>query len=119
MKNTVFDKDFAIEKDPILERAIYWWERKRLLFNSIVGISGFLPILLSLQSISKIDTVSIIIYGLLANLLFTSGFILEALIFYYTEDKFRIENYRVSLFVIGTSVYSLMSFFGSLYYFNT
>lgn len=104
------DKDELIDESEILEsdqgtslkRAIQWWEEKRILFNVITGIAGCLPILQFSNHFYLGDIALVFAYGIFMNLLFSIGFLIEALNFHYLKSKLELKALRPLLFWIGT-----------------
>ncbi len=93
-----------------------YWLRMRLFFNLIVGAAGTLATLLYAETFTTFDLLGILMWGFVANGLYSSGYSLESyVITQHPKVKFR--NYRFLLFYIGTLLYSFVSFFyAQLYY---
>jgi hypothetical protein len=77
-------------------RAIGWWELRRLPFNIIVGITGFFAGLLCVATNIAVSSIlgddfglpgspllvvfAVIIYGIMANICYTGGWIVELVV---------------------------------------
>jgi hypothetical protein len=91
-----------------LKASIAWWEKRRLWFNLSVGLCGILAILLDTQNFLIIDLAGIILYGLMMNVFYSMGHLLEALERHYFKRS-SIYKYRLALFLIGTISSSLVT----------
>lgn len=62
---------------PLEERsyheAVQWWEKKRLIFNVLVGLSGLTCIAMNLNAFQIYDIFNVVLWGGLANILFSTG----------------------------------------------
>jgi len=87
------------EPDPLL-KAFAWWEKKRLLYNIIVGFTGII-VCLSFPIHTFLDIISVILYGVMANLFYFSGFILEVITVHYFRKDMIFEKWRPALFWTG------------------
>lgn len=102
-----------------LQQAFAWWEKKRLLYNVIVGLTGVL-VLLSIPVHTFHDIPGVILFGILANLCYSAGFLLEAAVVHYLKKGMIFAKWRVILFWSGLifSVFvTVMA--GFLYVFTT
>ncbi len=116
MSNTeVLDNDDFKNKNEKIMSSLIWWEKKRILFNLIVGGLGVLGIFISPISMLKINILAIIFYGLMANLFYSVGFLLEAFDQYYFKSKLQLFRFRQVLFVLGLLVVGLVTFLGALF----
>jgi hypothetical protein len=103
---------------------IQWWEKKRIWFNIIVGALGVISILLfnSGRLFSGwISLVGIIIWGIAANIFYSSGILLEVVNVYYLKSSKNFFRFRYPLFIIGTLLYSMVTIiyaFNRYIYFN-
>jgi hypothetical protein len=87
---------FRRERPPERDRdVIAWWESRRIPYNLIVGASGFASLMLMLLTVyvsehfvsEALDTqgsplfeiLALILFGIMANICFTGGWILELL----------------------------------------
>jgi hypothetical protein len=87
------------EQEPLL-RAFAWWEKKRLLYNIIVGFTGIL-VWLSFPIHTFLDSLSVILYGVIANLFYSTGFLLEVVMVHYFKKDMIFEKWRPALFWTG------------------
>jgi len=106
------------DKPSKLEEAISWWEKKRLIFNLCVGITGVIGVLLFGTNLWLGDIIDIIFIGILMNVFYSLGFVIEALNQHYLKGRIKMENWRMALFVLGTIFSSLATFLGSFLYFH-
>ncbi|NOQ72151.1 MAG: hypothetical protein GQ574_09125 [Crocinitomix sp.] len=81
--------------------SLCWWEKKRITFNIVVGISGVTGILLAGLPMYYFDFVGIIFCGLFLNLCYSVGFLLEAFDGYYFKGKLQLFRFRLLFFIFG------------------
>ncbi|MEM5565915.1 hypothetical protein WNY78_12410 [Psychroserpens sp. AS72] len=95
-----------------------WWEPKRLWFNFAVGLSGVLAILLTGEfEFIIFDIIGIFIWGVIANILFSTGILVEILDDYYFKSKLKLFNFRWLFYIVGTILYCIVTFgYAVLYY---
>lgn len=105
------DNDAFNNKVDNIRLALTWWEGKRIWFNLSVGLSGLIGILLNSQFFNSFEIIGIIFYGLFANLLYSVGFLLEVFDNYYFKDRLRLNRFRKALFLIGTILFCITTFF--------
>jgi len=90
---------------------IRWWERRRKYYNLVVGLAGILGLTLIKICIPKISLFFgipfVILYGILANLLYTTGWISFIILKKVFDTIWDFEKYMVMLYIIGT-ILSLM-----------
>ncbi len=98
---------------------IKWWERKRITYNLLVGISGaavfLLPIFAEDLRIFIPLGIMAAIYAFFANVFYTLGWILEVLLVVYFKKINGIGQYKYILFLIGTIFSMLLSLFLALF----
>lgn len=99
------------------EDAIRWWEEKRWIFNMSVGIVGLAVILLATPNFNLRDLVGIIWWAILANILYSSGELMEIWNTFYLQDKLPIKSWRLALLVLGTLAYCFTTFAYAWMYF--
>ena len=87
------------QPEPLL-KAFAWWEKKRLLYNIIVGITGAV-VMFSLPVHTFFDIISVILFGILANMFYTLGFLLEVIMAHYFKKDMIFEKWRPVLFWTG------------------
>ncbi len=109
----------TIEK---LKLNIRWWESKRWIYNSVVGLSGTIAIYEGLSTIdyswALADTLGIIIWGIGANIFYSLGILLEILDWYYLNNKMRVATFRFFFFVIGLLFSCFWTFLYTIMYFS-
>ena len=91
------------------EYAIKWWEKKRIAFNLIILLGGIIGIIIGVENglgnystILSVDFIEVILWAIIANVIYSMGFFAEALDNYYFKNKLRIEKLRLALFFIIT-----------------
>ncbi|NVK04659.1 MAG: hypothetical protein HWD92_07540 [Flavobacteriia bacterium] len=85
-----------------LTEALAWWEKKRLLYNVIVGISGLFT-LFSLSGDFGVSELLIgaLFFGIGANAFYSLGFLLESWNHHYLKNSIKFESVRLPLFLLG------------------
>ena len=106
----LIDDNIYPEKGGNISLALAWWEKKRILFNVLVGFSGTIGILMNLSLFHTNDIILIIFYGLFANLMFSMGFLLEVFDDYYFKSKLKLQSFRLVLFLIGSIFSCIITF---------
>ena len=107
----------TIQVEKIIEAHNYWYKH-RPLFNILVGLAGLSGLLLfgfftyDIFSITFIVLGSIM-WGLVANGLYSLGFELDCFIIKRTMGKKSLGNNRTLLYGVGTILYILASLFFS------
>lgn len=86
-----------------LAEALAWWEKKRLLYNVIVGLTGLPVLLVAANEVSILPQLLIacFIYALIANAFYSLGYLLESWNQYYLKNTIKFEAFRLPLYVIG------------------
>jgi hypothetical protein len=113
-------KDLLIPtfKDEQLMLLLKWWERKRIWFNFLVGLSGLLPLLFTgLTYFNLLSLLGICFYGLMANICYSLGFLSELLIKLYIKPSFEFGEKRKLVFLLGTAFSMIVTF--TLSYFTS
>ena len=98
---------FTDETNKSLLAAFAWWEKRRLIYNLIVGAVGILILIYANWSIDVSEIIGIIFYGVTVNLFYCLGFIFEVAAKYYFKSNDDFSKHRNSLFVLGV----ILSFF--------
>ncbi len=80
--------------------AFAWWEKRRLLYNVIVGAAGILAIVF-FTGFTFINIPGIILYGIIANLFYSLGFLLEMIARYYFRSTINFSPRRRMIFWTG------------------
>ncbi|WP_298900292.1 hypothetical protein [uncultured Psychroserpens sp.] len=95
-----------------------WWEPKRIWFNFLVGISGILGMLTGISQFEFTDLLGVLAWGILANILFSTGILVEILEDYYFKGKLKLQHFRWTFLVIGTLLYCTLTFSYAAYYYT-
>ncbi|MFK7749415.1 MAG: hypothetical protein AB8B65_13550 [Kordia sp.] len=102
-----------------LQNTISWWEKKRIVFNILLGIVGaasvatFIPHTFGLE-----DFFGIILWAIMANILYSVGILLEIANQYYLKGKLNIFQFRHLFFVFGTLPYMFLTWLYASYYYE-
>lgn len=104
--------------DSPLFSALSWWEKKRIWFNVFVGASGLTAIALYASSFSTGDLIGLVLYGLLLNVCYSLGFLLEAFNQYYLKQKIDIEKLRLPFLIVGTLFSTVITFVWTIIYYT-
>ncbi|AUC75670.1 hypothetical protein [Olleya sp. Bg11-27] len=94
-----------------INNSIVWWEKKRLWFNVAVGLTGVISILFIWPYLFYDRFIAIILYGIIANIFYSLGMLIELLDSYYHKGKCKFHNYRKLFFLIGTLAYCFVTFY--------
>jgi hypothetical protein len=102
-----------------LYETIVWWEKQRIIFNLVVGISGLLPLIILLPSWFGIEEViGILIWGIISNILYSSGILVEIFNLYYLNSKVNFFKFKFGFYFFGSLLYCVVTFFYSFLYFS-
>jgi len=94
-----------------------YWSKKRILFNIIVGSAGIISVLLVLgPGLAIFDLFGIVMWGVVANAMFSIGFILESYIISKSNGQRDLQGNRDILFWLGTIAYVIVGFIFLLMY---
>jgi hypothetical protein len=109
---------FNEQEDKSLLTAFGWWEKRRLIYNLIVGATGVVCIIiLSLfPFLELIDLAGIVIYGIVANMFYSLGFLIEIASRYYFKSKMDFTERRKTLFGIGLTLSILITIGLTIWY---
>lgn len=101
-----------------LQNTISWWEKKRIAFNIFIGLIGSIAVFHFINhAFTQDDAIGIILWGIMANILYSIGILLEVANQYYLKGKLNIFHYRLLFFIVGTLLYMLATWvYASLYY---
>ena len=88
---------FNLDPDKSLLTAFGWWEKRRWIYNVVVGFTGAFFMFL-MPMISSFDVLGIIFYGLLANLFYSLGFLIEVVARYYFKNESDFTDRRNLMF---------------------
>ena len=111
------DSNTYNNKGDNIRLALTWWEGKRIWFNLSVGLSGLIGLFLNSLLFNSFEIIGIIFYGLFANLLYSVGFLLEVFDNYYFKDRLRLNRFRLLLFLAGTIMLCVITFFMALLFY--
>ncbi len=92
-----------------LYTALKWWESKRLAFNLIVGFIGILALSIFATHFTSADVTAITIYGIVANIFYSTGFLLEAFDLHYFKNRLQLQKLRYPFLLIGTLLSSALT----------
>ena len=96
-----------------------FWLKKRLLFNIIVGVSGLISVSKFFNMVTVFDVLGIIIWGIVANALYSFGYVAESVVIDKTNGRNDLKKFRILLFWIGTSFYVIATvLYTHLYYYS-
>ena len=85
----------------ILNDLVGWWEIRRLWFNVIVGITGISSIIyMDFGFYLFFNIVGIAIYGIIVNIFYSFGVLVELFDLYYL--KLKLKTFRLLFFIMGT-----------------
>ena len=100
-----------------MQEAFAWWERQRLLFNIVVGTAGLLVTIMFCTRFTAFELFGAVAWGVMANILYCMGFILEVADMHYFRGIFQLHKWRILFLVLGTTAYAIVSvWFGTGYY---
>jgi hypothetical protein len=118
MNQQILDDDIlAHQKNTDILEKFQWWEKKRLLFNLAVGITGVIATILHCKHFGAFELFGTVAWGAVANILYSTGFLLEMIDYYYFKGNIKLEGVRMLLLITGTLCYVIVSyFFGMAYY---
>jgi len=95
---------------------VRWWEKRRWVYNIVVGLSGLAVLLLMQVDFSVHVLLAIAYYGVLANLCYTFGWAIEVLLLVYFNRVEPMGKYRLLLFLVGTVFSVLLTICSALYW---
>jgi len=94
-----------------------YWSKKRILFNIIVGSAGIISVLLVLGTgLAIFDLFGIVMWGVVANAMFSIGYIFESYIISKSNGQRDLQGNRDILFWLGTIAYVIVGFIFLLIY---
>ncbi|QHI35864.1 hypothetical protein IMCC3317_12120 [Kordia antarctica] len=106
--------------ETVLNKTITWWETKRIIFNAFVGIVGIFSVFANIpHTFGLEDFIGIILWGIVANIFYSVGILLEIVNQYYLKGKLNIFLFRHFFFIIGTLMYMFLTWsYTFFYYYN-
>lgn len=102
----------------MLLEAQLFWAKARIWFNVIVGAAGMLVVLKNLNLVSLFDVFGIILWGIVANAFYSTGYVLDSFIIVKSRGQRSLKPVRYVLFLLGTLAYAFVSFVFALVYFT-
>lgn len=102
----------------LLNETIIWWEKQRLIFNIAVGITGISSlIIISPYFFGITEIIGIFIWGIIANIFYSSGILIEIINLHYFNKKVKFFKFRFAFYLFGSILYCLVTFvYPFLYY---
>lgn len=91
---------FDLEPDKSLLTAFGWWEKRRWIFNLVMGLTGSVIFFL-IPSVETLDILGVLVYGILANLCYCTGFLIEVVARYYFKNESDFTRKREFLYGAG------------------
>lgn len=104
----ILDQFFFMDNK--LAEAHRYWHRKRIYFNLAVGIAGFFSIRPYLSYFSGADLIDILLWALVANGVYSLGYVLDSYIIVSSKGKYSLGYSRLYLFLIGTGLCILVTY---------
>lgn len=96
--------------DMSIMESFRWWENKRIWFNLAVGFTGAYVLDTYCIRLFPGDIIGIILWGIVANLLFSLGFFAEMADRYYLKHYMDLRQVRWILFLAGTAAYVCVTY---------
>ena len=91
------------DEERSMGQIILWWEKRRIIYNLIVGFTGFISLLLFFFFIDKsgvikpgekaIEPLALLISPILINIGYTLGWVVEVILKIYQRNKFQRVSY--------------------------
>ncbi|RYD98223.1 MAG: hypothetical protein EOP50_05130 [Sphingobacteriales bacterium] len=103
-ETSIFDEDQSTGK--LVIEANEYWETRRLSFNLWVGSAGLIVLYL-LGEYSWLGLAGAFAWGVLANVLYSVGYVLESYLLVQRKANNRMAQWRSLLFGGGTALYVL------------
>ena len=99
------------KEDKLLLTAFGWWEKKRIIYNIVVGCAGVFILFTNGGEFTIPNFIGIIIYGLLANLFYSLGFLIEIGAKHYFKSDRDFGKIREGLFWAGLILSVIITIF--------
>ena len=112
----IIDEADSTPIDPV-RAAFAWWAKRRLRYNLIVGLSGVITLVI-MDSFGSLELILAIIYGIFANLCYTSGFLLTALDLHFFNSALGLYAIRNGLYTLGLVFSIALTIFACVTYAN-
>lgn len=100
---------FPDKDEDSLMASFSWWEKRRWLYNIIVGVSGLMGMLVYIGYIplNLYDIIGIFAWAFMANVFYFTGFLIEPFLKYYFKSGIDFADKRSNFFWAGT-VFSML-----------
>lgn len=106
-----------MDNELILTNSVKWWEKRRPIFNLIVGFTGVITLLIVAKFFGKEEFIGLIIYGLVVNLFYSLGILLELFDYYYFNNRIGLKRFRVLFLILGTLISFFITIFNVILYY--
>jgi hypothetical protein len=103
----VFNKDLIGERLTDLYR---FWMKRRVLFNVLVGLSGFISLMPLFSVAPTFCTMGTFGWGLIANGLYCVGYSIDSFLIIQSKGSIDYKGTREILFWLGTIAYCIVSY---------
>jgi cytochrome bd-type quinol oxidase subunit 1 len=100
--------DAGILQDQSILDLIQWWEKRRLLYNIIVGLVGSAAVFFMLERNHYIFSSEVLLFivlpfGIFANIAYLAGWVIDLLLRYYFKIRLSLAS-RKTLYWLGTAI---------------
>ena len=101
---------------------VKWWESKRIIFNLFIIVCGIYGIITGMnywehsREFRQSDILSIFLWGILINVIYTCGIIFEIIAYYISLSK-KLKWLRIFCFIVGTFILCLVTYFRAYNYY--
>ena len=103
-----------------ISSSLAWWDKKRVLFNIITLVAAVVYlIMIKPKNFGLNEIFGALLYGLILNVFYCLGFLMELYDYSYLKSKLKLQNYRSVFFILGTVfsvLYTLLQI--DIYYFG-
>ncbi len=100
---------FNDKEDKSLLAAFGWWEKRRLAYNLVVGACGVLVLIFLRLPLDPSLVIDVVLYGVIVNLFYTLGFLIEVISRYYFKSGRNFSQSRNGLFWTGLVISVLVT----------
>lgn len=100
MDDPILDEELNLTNQ--LGQSVRFWEKRRITYNVLVGVCGFIILIIYWKYTRWYDVVFASIYAIIMNLAYMTGFYLETLDLHFLNSRFSIHRRRPTLFILGT-----------------
>ncbi|WP_272023434.1 hypothetical protein [Olleya namhaensis] len=107
-----------MNKKDIPNDVIRFWESNRWLFNLGNGLFGILGLILFADYFEIQEIIGLIVYALVANILYSSGMLLEIVDFYYFKNKLGLNRFRYLFLISGLLFSYCVTFIGVIIHYT-